>query len=103
MIEEQALNNLRPSSEWILRGNSYNDLEWIDTNVSKPTEKEFTDEVIRLKNTFNSLEYKRNREKEYLPLSEQLDMIYWDKVNGTNNWEEHVSKVKDIFPKPEMQ
>ena len=36
----------------------------------------------------------------YLPLPQQLDMIYWDKVNGTTTWQDHVAAVKSKYPKP---
>jgi len=32
--------------------------------------------------------------------AEQLDMQYWDKVNGTNLWKEHIDSVKVAHPKP---
>jgi len=28
-------------------------------------------------------------------------MIYWDGVNGTNLWDEHIAEVKEDNPKPE--
>jgi len=36
----------------------------------------------------------------YAPIADQLDMQYWDKVNGTNNWQNHVANVKAGNPKP---
>ncbi len=30
-----------------------------------------------------------------------LDMQYWDKVNGTTNWENAIAKVKSDIAKPE--
>ena len=36
----------------------------------------------------------------YLPLPQQLDMQYWDSVNGTTTWKDHVAKVKSDNPKP---
>lgn len=44
--------------------------------------------------------YKRARERAYLPIAEQLDMMYWDSVNGTNNWQDHIAEVKANNPKP---
>ena len=44
--------------------------------------------------------YKYNREQEYPSIQEQLDMQYWDKVNGTTNWEDAIAKVKLDNPKP---
>ena len=38
--------------------------------------------------------YKYKRAEAYKPLAEQLDMQYWDKVNGTNLWKEHIDAVK---------
>jgi len=38
--------------------------------------------------------YKEQRQQAYAPLAEQLDMQYWDKVNGTNLWKEHIDAVK---------
>ena len=35
----------------------------------------------------------------YGSIGEQLDMLYWDKENGTNNWKKHIDKVKSDIPK----
>jgi len=45
--------------------------------------------------------YKDDRRKEYLPIQDQLDMQYWDSVNGTTTWKDHIAKVKSDNPKPE--
>tara|TARA_R100000995_G_scaffold36735_1_gene16782 strand:- start:133 stop:426 length:294 start_codon:yes stop_codon:yes gene_type:complete len=44
-------------------------------------------------------QYKEQRAKAYKPLAEQLDMQYWDKVNGTDTWKEHIDAVKAAHPK----
>ena len=36
----------------------------------------------------------------YLPIEQQLDMQYWDAVNGTTTWKDHVASVKSKYPKP---
>ena len=36
----------------------------------------------------------------YLPISQQLDMQYWDSVNGTTTWKDHIAAVKAKYPKP---
>ena len=48
-----------------------------------------------------SIQYQRDRAKVYPSIQEQLDMQYWDAVNGTNKWQEAVAKVKTDNPKPE--
>ena len=44
-------------------------------------------------------EYQRERATAYPSIQEQLDMQYWDKVNGTTNWEDAIAKVKLDNPK----
>jgi len=44
--------------------------------------------------------YVRSRQAAYLPLAEQLDMQYWDNVNGTTTWQDHIAEVKANNPKP---
>lgn len=40
-----------------------------------------------------------NRLKEYPPLVEQLDMIYHDLEDGTNNWQTLIKSIKEKYPK----
>tara|TARA_Y100000310_G_C20260935_1_gene613592 strand:- start:212 stop:547 length:336 start_codon:yes stop_codon:yes gene_type:complete len=40
-----------------------------------------------------------SKEDGYPPIEDQLDMLYWDKKNGTNNWEQTIDKIKKRFPK----
>jgi len=42
-----------------------------------------------------------SKEEGYIPITDQLDMIYWDKVNGTDNWKTSIDDVKARFTKPE--
>ena len=39
------------------------------------------------------------RRAEYPAIGEQLDMIYWDKVNNTNLWVEKITEIKEKYPK----
>jgi len=42
----------------------------------------------------NPYDYQEERRKAYAPIGDQLDMIYWDKVNGTDLWVQHIAEVK---------
>ena len=53
-----------------------------------------------LNSEYAALEYSRNRAKQYASLKEQMDMQYWDSVNGTTTWKDHIAKVKSDNPKP---
>ena len=45
-------------------------------------------------------EYKYSRATAYPTIQEQLDMQYWDGVNGTTIWADTVASVKSENPKP---
>lgn len=45
-------------------------------------------------------DYRRKRLADYPSLPDQLDMIYHDRVNGTDNWFEAIAGVKRKHPKP---
>jgi len=50
--------------------------------------------------TFNSQSaIVENRKNGYGTIAEQLDMMYWDSVNGTTSWKDHVAQVKLNNPK----
>jgi len=45
--------------------------------------------------------YKSARQEAYGSIADQLDMQYWDNVNGTTTWKDHITQVKSDNPKPE--
>ena len=45
MTKVNALQSLRPGAQWVLRGD---DLEWLDTEQTQPTDAEIEAEVARL-------------------------------------------------------
>tara|TARA_Y100000114_G_C11660590_1_gene278838 strand:+ start:402 stop:749 length:348 start_codon:yes stop_codon:yes gene_type:complete len=49
---------------------------------------------------FETKQYQRDRATSYPSIQEQLDMQYWDAVNGTKKWIDAVTKVKIDNPKP---
>ena len=44
--------------------------------------------------------YKTARSEAYGSVQDQLDMQYWDGVNGTTIWADHIAQVKADNPKP---
>ena len=54
-----------------------------------------------LKAEYDANKYQRDRATSYPSIQEQLDMQYWDAVNGTKKWQEAVAKVKTDNPKSE--
>lgn len=45
------------------------------------------------------LTYAEKRALEYPTIQDQLDMIYWDSVNGTSLWMEKIAEIKEKYPK----
>jgi len=56
-------------------------------------------QALEEKAEYDANQYQRDRETAYPSIQEQLDMQYWDKVNGTTNWEDAIAKVKLDNPK----
>lgn len=44
--------------------------------------------------------YRDRRRLEYPAIVDQLDMIYWDQINGTTWWRDAIATVKAHHPKP---
>ena len=56
--------------------------------------------VIIEQTTQQELTYYEKREAEYPNIKDQLDMLYWDKMNQTSTWEDSITKIKTKYPKP---
>ena len=46
-----------------------------------------------------ALAYQGKRREEYPSIEEQLDIIFWDKKNGTTEWEDSIQVIKNKYPK----
>ena len=67
-----AIKNLRPNAVFSFHGD---DLEWLDTNQTQPTEAEIQAEIARLQTDYDSKQYQRNRAVEYPDFRDYLDGI----------------------------
>jgi len=94
ITKTDALESLCPKARWVLRGD---DLEWMDTEQTQPTEVEITAEVARLQAEYEANEYQRQRAAAYPSIADQLDTIYH---NGIDAWKAEIAAVKTEYPKP---
>ena len=46
--------------------------------------------------------YAEKRAEAYPSLTEQADMAYWDRQNGTTTLDDAISAVKTTYPKPRV-
>ena len=74
--------------------------EWNISSVAKPTDEQLNavDSAADLEERQNAV--RATRRTAYGDLGSQLDMQYWDNVNGTTTWKDHVAKVKTDNPIP---
>jgi hypothetical protein len=80
----------------VVRGET---IEWLDKKQTQPTESEIQTEITKLQAEYDANEYQRQRATVYPSTQEQLDMQYWDKINGTTTWQDAIAKVKTDIPK----
>lgn len=76
----------------------------VDGVSSELTDEEYAQAKIDLGNykwEEQQFGYINARQSAYGSIAEQLDMQYWDEVNGTTTWKDHIAKVKSDNPKPE--
>jgi len=72
---------------------------WTDERPM-PTPEQVTAEDIQIKAHDLVTEYIGKRQEEYPSITEQMDMLYWDTVNGTNVWRTKIEEIKTKYPKP---
>ena len=67
------------------------------------SDDDFEQKIIDCANSkFNKQQfgYIEARQQAYGSVQDQLDMQYWDGVNGTTLWADHIAQVKADNPKP---
>ena len=94
-MNHNAMYNSHPSVASI-RGN---DCFGIGGNPVVGDQSAYEAEVARLQAEHDSKAYARARAEAYAPIAEQLDMQYWDSVNGSRTWLDHIEAVKEAHPK----
>jgi len=75
----------------------------VDGVISELTDDEYEQLITdRANDRFNIQEnsWIENRLEAYGSWQQQLDMQYWDGVNGTTTWADHIAQVKSDNPKP---
>ena len=92
-----AIKALCPGAKFGVRNN---EVIWIDEKIEQPTEEQVNDKIAELQAAYEAKQYQRDRSTSYPSIQDQLDMQYWDSVNGTTTWKDAIAKVKTDIPKP---
>tara|TARA_Y100000004_G_scaffold145006_1_gene165360 strand:+ start:494 stop:811 length:318 start_codon:yes stop_codon:yes gene_type:complete len=99
----RAIRNLYPDAKIVKYSNETKEFKVYDENEKLITidYKQVEVEDNRIKSEYKKNQYQRDRSISYPSIQDQLDMLYWDRKNGTKTWEESIDKVKADNPKPE--
>jgi len=99
MIAE-AILKINPNAQVVVRGDDINtcEIEWHNGTTPIPV-ADIQAKMVELQAEYEANQYQRDRAKEYPSIQDQLDMQYWDKVNGTNTWQDAINAVKNKYPK----
>lgn len=99
---DKALKRLRPGAQWSLNGEDYDGLQWLDTEQSIPSLDEVTEEIEKIREELEKTQYQRLRVREYPPLSDLADALYWQAQGDSEPMARYVAAceaVKAKYPK----
>ena len=74
-------------------GEIYSNVKFVKDGAVMPTEEEVNAKIAEL-------QVIESRRIAYGSVQDQLDMQYWDGVNDTTTWADHIAQVKSDNPKP---
>ena len=89
---------INPTAQVTVIGEDTNNIEWKNGTTPIPANEILAKQQELIKE-YNSNKYQRDRAVDYPSLADQLDMQYWDKINGTNKWQQAINAVKQKYPK----
>jgi hypothetical protein len=96
----EAILKINPNAVVTVTGDNIDtcEIEWHNGTTPIP-KADIEAKMVEVQAEYDANQYQRDRATAYPSIQEQLDMQYWDKVNGTTNWEDAIAKVKSDNPK----
>ena len=99
MTEEQALAQATQEIE-----DAKPMMKQVNNEVSEFSSSDYEQAIEDRKNSLlddYNFAYIQARQEAYGSVQDQLDLQYWDSVNNTTLWADHIAQVKADNPKPE--
>ena len=102
-IDNDTFTSVKPFDSWVLNEH----FEWVApieppyTEVDSGVSHIWNESDQKWDTTFSDYDVMRRIAYNKTfggGVEEQLDMLYWDKKNGTSNWEEAIDTIKAEFP-----
>ena len=94
----EAILKINPNAEVSVDGEDINKITWHNGTTPIP-KADIEAKIVEVQAEYDANQYQRDRATAYPTIQDQLDMQYWDNVNGTTNWEDAIAKVKADNPK----
>jgi hypothetical protein len=95
-----AILAIKSDAQVTIRGNDVNNITWDDGNPTSITNADIGTKQTELQTAYDAEVYARTRATAYASTGDQLDMQYWDSINDTTTWKDHVASIKAAHPKP---
>jgi len=94
-----ALLSIRPNAQFVLIGEDFSNIKWLDKNVPLPTLEELNEEKERLQNIEDANDYKRLRRNEYPPIEDYIDAVVKQDNQLIQAYIDKCNAVKLKYPK----
>ena len=94
----KVIYKINSKAKYHINDNDINQITWLDGTTPIP-KADIEAKMVEVQAEYDANQYQRDRATAYPTIQEQLDMQYWDKVNGTTNWQTAIAKVKADNPK----
>jgi len=93
-----SILKIKSDAEVNVSGNTVGGIEWLDDNPTNITNEEILAKQVELQATYDALEWKRNRQKEY-PNHEDCIHALLDGGDTLTDLQTKRTTVKDKYPK----
>jgi proline dehydrogenase len=93
-----AIKKINPNAQYTYQEEDIDSVKWLNGTTPIP-KADIEAKMVEVQAEYDANQYQRDRATAYPSIQDQLDMQYWDKVNGTTNWEDAIAKVKSDNPK----
>lgn len=94
----KAIKAINPNAEFTYTEEDINSIVW-ENGTTPISNDDILAKQSELQADYDAKQYQRVRAKAYPSLQEQMDMQYWDSVNGTTTWKDAIAQVKADYPK----
>ena len=93
-----AIYKINPNAEFSYQDENIDSIEW-HNGTTPISVADIEAKMVEVQAEYDANQYQRDRATAYPSIQDQLDMQYWDNINGTTTWEDAIAKVKADNPK----